>query len=600
MGKEEYLSEDKKLLKAKIYTDAMIMYKDLIALLINKESIKREFFIEVEGTFSFDKQKFTWLIESKEFLPDSYTKYSNKIGLSSNDSFISKKNDVVLDFPYKDGYLQGGKDKEDQKRDEIFYHETIASDQISRMLEPKVFANTKRYTKDGVEDNIKITDEDNLIIKGNNLIGLSSLLEKYEGKIKLIYIDPPYNTGNDGFNYNDSFNRSTWLSFMKSRLELAKKLLSHDGTLFVQISDEEQAYLKVLLDEVFKEENFINTISVFTKVSAGASGGGEDKKLKKNIEYIHVYVKDMSHFSGFNIPYKNTELMEYIDQMKRDNKSFKYTNILYKKGNETYYKTIKDGSDNDIIINKVEGYEIKTVKEVSKLENISIKEVYEKYFENIMTTTNAQTSIRTRVWDATDSENNMYSAKYIPKSGRNKGKETKLLFTGKQKVLIIWLSNTAERGSNNQILKKEKIGTFWDGFSWINVTKEGSVKFESGKKPESLIKQIIEMSTAENDIILDFFLGSGTTTAAAHKMNRKYICIEQMSYIEDITVPRMHRVVKGDSSGISSDVGWKGGGAFIYCELLEDSLGLIKEVQESTEESTQLMKDKIYDDNRII
>src|SRR5699024_4210814 len=230
--KEEYLSEDKKLLKAKIYTDAMVMDKDLLALLINNESIKREFFIEVEGTFIFDKQKFTWLIESKEFLPDSYTKYSNKIGLSSNDSFISKKNDVVIDFQYKDGYLQGGQDKEDQKRDEIVSHETIASDQISRMLEPKVFAITKRNTKDVVENNLNI--------KGNNLIGLSSLLEKYEGKIKLIYIDPPYNTGNDGFNYNDSFNRSTWLSFMKSRLELAKKLLSHDGTLFVQISDEEQ------------------------------------------------------------------------------------------------------------------------------------------------------------------------------------------------------------------------------------------------------------------------------------------------------------------------------------------------------------------------
>ena len=393
---------------------------------------------------------------TKEFLPDSYTRYSNKIGLTSNGSFISQKNDVVLDFPYKDCYLQGGQDKEDQKRNEIFYHETIASDQITRMLEPKVFSNAKRYTKEGIEENIEITDGDNLIIKGNNLIGLSSLLERYEGSIKLIYIDPPYNTGNDGFNYNDSFNRSTWLSFMKNRLELAKKLLKYDGTLFIQISDEEQAYLKVLLDEVFGEENFINTVSVFTKVSAGASGGGEDKKLKKNIEYIHVYVKDMSQFLGFNIPYKNTELMNYIEQMKLDNKSFKYTNVLYKPGTETYYKTIKDGSGDDIIINKVKGYEIKTVREISKLENITIKEVYEKYFENIMTTTNAQTSIRTRVWDATDNENNMYSATYTPKSGRNKGKETKLLFLGKQKVLVIWLSNTAERGDNKEYIKKKE------------------------------------------------------------------------------------------------------------------------------------------------
>ncbi len=186
---EKYLSEENKLLKTKVYSDIMMMDKELLALLITNENIKKEFFSDVEGTLVFDKQKFAWLIESKEFLPDSYTRYSNKIGLTSNGNFISNKNDVVLDFPYKDCYLQGGQDKDDQKRDEIFYHETIASDQITRMLEPKVLGNAKRYTKDGIEENIEFKDDDNLIIKGNNLLALSSLLKRYEGKIKLIYID---------------------------------------------------------------------------------------------------------------------------------------------------------------------------------------------------------------------------------------------------------------------------------------------------------------------------------------------------------------------------------------------------------------------------
>lgn len=161
--------------------------------------------------------------------------------------------------------LEGGQDKDDQKRKEIFYNEIIASDEISSMLAPKVFTNAKRYTKDGVEENITFKEDDNLIIKGNNLIALSSLLKRYEGKVKCIYIDPPYNTGNDSFNYNDSFNHSTWLTFMKNRLELAKKLLRDDGVIFVQMDTSRSAgvgtselpYLNILLDDIFGRENFI-------------------------------------------------------------------------------------------------------------------------------------------------------------------------------------------------------------------------------------------------------------------------------------------------------------------------------------------------------
>lgn len=180
--REKYISEDDKLLKAIVYSDVMTMNNELLSLLLSNEQIKERFFENVDGTLVFDKQKFAWFIESKEFLPDSYTRYTNKIGLTHNGDFISKANDIVLDFPYKDCVLEGGQDKDDQKRKEIFYNETIASDEITKMLAPKVFTKATKYSAEGVEPVTKYSDEDNLIIKGNNLIVLSSLLKSLKEK----------------------------------------------------------------------------------------------------------------------------------------------------------------------------------------------------------------------------------------------------------------------------------------------------------------------------------------------------------------------------------------------------------------------------------
>ena len=273
---DKYKAEDGKLLKAVVYSDVMAMNETLLTLLLSNKDVKETFFKDVQGTLVFDKQKFAWFMESKEFLPDSYTSYTNKIGLTHNGNFISQTNDVVLDFPYKDCVLEGGQDKDDQKRSEIFYNETIASDEISRMLAPKVFKNAKRYTAVGSKDllgnldpdtikvkeetGITFKDDDNLIIKGNNLIALVSLLKRYEGKVKCIYIDPPYNTGSDSFNYNDNFNHSTWLTFMKNRLEASYRLLSDDGSIWINIDDDEVHYLKVLCDEIFGRDNFVANI----------------------------------------------------------------------------------------------------------------------------------------------------------------------------------------------------------------------------------------------------------------------------------------------------------------------------------------------------
>ena len=413
---------------------------------------------------------------------------------------------------------------------------------------------------------------ENMLIHGDNLLALKALEKDFTGKIKCIYIDPPYNTGSAFEYYEDGLEHSEWLCMMKPRLEILRKLLREDGTIFIQIDDNEQAYLKVLCDEIFGRSNFVNMVSVQAKVSAGASGGGEDKRLKKNIEYILIYSKNFNCFIPFKPVYKRTELTTYIQKMKEDNKSFKYTSVLYQCSNRQYLKTIKDGTGDDIVIEKVNNYEIKSVKQVSILEGISEQEVYEKYYDKIMTTTNAQTSIRTRVWEATDSENNMYIATYLPKTGKDKGKKKELIFMGKQKVLVIWLKDTAEK-IKKTIYKKEKIGTFWDGFSWINVTKEGGVLFPMGKKPETLMQRVFEMATDEGDYVLDSFLGSGSTAATAHKMHRKWIGIEMGEQAYSHCKIRMDKIISGnDTGGITDNVNWQGGGGYKFYELAESLL----------------------------
>lgn len=283
-----FYSDNGEILRNKVYESAMKMDSDLIKLLLSSERMKQKFFTKVDDILVFDKISFGWAINNKEFLKDSYTRFKNTIGLiDSKEQFISSKNDVVLSFPYKDCVLEGGQTKEDQKRGEIFYNELLAPDDVDRLLAPKVFTNVKRYTKDGEESITEFKDDDNLLIKGNNLLALSSILKRYEGRVKCIYIDPPYNTGSDSFNYNDNFNHSSWLVFMKNRLLLAKKLLSEDGSIFVQCDDYEDAYLKVLMDEIFGRENFRNKI---TWKRRGGSANPQNR-LNNITDYILWYQK---------------------------------------------------------------------------------------------------------------------------------------------------------------------------------------------------------------------------------------------------------------------------------------------------------------------
>ena len=518
---ERYVAEDGDLLKAKVYQDAMMMEESLLNLLLSQEKTKEAFFTEVGETLVFDKYEFAWLINSKEFLPDSYTAYTNKIGLATNRKFISQADDIVLDFPYKDAVLAGGQDKEDQKRDEIMFHSILAREQIMNMLTPKVFTNAKRYTAVGGEDlegklipeTIKVKKElatefkegDNLIIKGNNLIALSSLLERYEGKIKLIYIDPPFNTGSDSFKYNDKFNRSTWLTFMKNRLEVARRLLDMDGNIFIHIDNNEYHYLKVLMDEIFGEENYVQDIVwAYGSASGGRSGSAKPVNIH---DFILNYAKSYSERKAFKqyTPYSE----KYIEDW------FKYEDEDGRK-----YQKRQRGRD--------------------------------------------------------ENGESIWSKQYLDES---KGVPLTTVWTDIKQVY-----------ANPQAYKEEN-----------RATSEIELDFgNSGQKPEALLKRILEMTTEEGDLVLDFFMGSGTTLSTSLKLNRRFIGVEQMGLQINIAVHRLCDAIDGKQSGISKDVNWQGGGSFVYCELKEDGQTRIDAIQASDENTISEIKDSIYQDERIV
>lgn len=315
---ERFFSVEGTLLRNSVYEAAMQMDAGLLRLLLGNADTKAAFFTDIDGTLVFDKVKFGWVINNRQFLPDSYTRFQNKIGLADeNGELLSSSGKVELVFPYKDCVLEGGQTKEDQKRSEIFYNETLAPDEVDRLLYPKVLVNAKRYSYDGEYDltgqptgegSVKceatagFADTDNLIIKGNNLLALASLLKRFEGKVKCIYIDPPYNTETDSFGYNDKFNRSSWLVFMKNRLELAKRLLSNDGAIYVQVDYHQAHYVKVLMDEVFGEDNFQR--EVIWRIGWLSGYKTIDKNWIRNHDTILFYSKNCNalKFNKYYIP----------------------------------------------------------------------------------------------------------------------------------------------------------------------------------------------------------------------------------------------------------------------------------------------------------
>ena len=471
---ERFVGENNQVIKTKVSDAARGTDGLLIKSLLQNELLRDSFFTKVDDVYVFDKVKFIWVLESKEFLPDSYTLYKNKIGLVDNQNNLnSKKQDVTLVWPYKDCVLEGGQTKEDQKREEIFYNEILAPDEVNRLLAPKVLGNAKRYGVNGIEEDIEFDKNDNLIIKGNNLLGLTSLLEKYESQIQLIYIDPPFNTGKDSFEYNDRFNHSTWLTFMKNRLVIAKRLLKQDGSILVHRDVNESHYAKVLLDEIFGNECF-----------------------KNNIVWCYTGPSGSTRF----LPRKHDDILFY--------------------GNS---------------------------------ENIKFNQPYVKHKSGVHNTG--------QVFGKTESSDDF-----------------------KEKA--------EEQG--------KKLEDWWDDIYSTDRYRSELLDF-SGQKPEKLLQRIIEMTTDEGDIVLDYHLGSGTTAAVAHKLGRRYIGIEQMEGQIDIELDRLQKVIDGYEFGISKDVNWQGGGSFVYCELLEDNQSLIYELAQAQDSnSIKFILDKATQNGKII
>lgn len=522
---------------------------ELLNLLMSDEKIANHFFSSLEtGVLVFKKDVFLQFLNNKEFLPDSFTAYKTKIGLATGDKYISENQEVVLNFPYKDCVLEGGQTKDDAKRQEIFFNETLAPTEINRLLDDKVLTNFKRYDETGEHNVEEIKDTDNLIIKGNNLIALHSLKKRFAGKVKLIYIDPPYNTGNDSFKYNDKFNHSTWLSFMKNRLEIAKTLLADDGVLFVHCDYNEDGYLRVLLDEIFTEDNFVANITVRSNSISGNKTQHKEKTILKNKDTILVYKKNSLKINP-----------QYTAKQKWD----------------THYNAILISEDGKLKPKKLLEHLIEH-KVLDPKEKITENSWGNEKFRNFcIENMNFIYRIVNSISESLKQESLKQKDTVIVKN--NDGDITYAL-NGKRLSTL----NKTILNMNGKMELVQLLGDLWGDIDFQNTQNEGGVSFPTGKKPEALLRRIIDMTTKEGDVVLDYHLGSGTTAAVAHKMNRQYIGIEQMSYIETLAVERLKKVIEGERGGISKAVSWTGGGSFVYAELKNDAQDFKNAISEAT------------------
>jgi len=553
LQKDDRFTAEGKLLKNKVIEAALQLDPALLKLLLSHKSVKKHFFQEVDGISVFDKTKFQKFISNKSFLPDSYTAFKNKIGLTSNDEFISEGKEVVLSWPYKDCVLEGGQTKEDEKRDEIFWNEILAPDEIDRLLSPKVFTNFKRYDSKGEHKVADISLEDSLIIKGNNLLALHSLLPIYRGRIKLIYIDPPFNSPGEGntFSYNNSFNHSTWLTFISNRIQIAKMLMKQDGVLAIAIDDEEQAYLKVVCDEIFNRENHLGSLIIQTK----PSGRTTDAYFATCHEYVHFYSKETG------VPEIN--FFELTEDQKKAYKegdgenSFKWRDFLRTGGLSTPEE--RPNSYYPIFFNP-------------QTEKISLKSESSNFVEILP----IDTSGKKRVWRKTPSSFIKHVEKNEIKVVQKNNGDWKVQIIDRIKKgtrpKSVWVDSKYDAASHGTKLLKE----LFDG-----------EKVFSYPKSLFAVKDIIDLFTERggDDIILDFFSGSGTTAHAVFDLNkedegnRKVILCEQMDYTENVTLERSKKVIASNKEG-----------SIVLCELSKLNSLFIKQIKESktTKDLTQI------------
>lgn len=516
----------------------------------NANDYKNAFFKTIANTLVFNQEALSECLEIKE-LDRSFTRFKNKIGLYSQEGFIKSSGSVVLHFPFKDNILLGNAKDNNTKSNELFYHEILHKKEIDTLLSPKALCRFEMHGQGDLKNALKDKNT-NYLIKGNNLIALYSLKKKFAKKVKCIYIDPPYNTGNDSFNYNDNFNHSSWLVFMKNRLEVAREFLSDDGVIFVQCDDNEQAYLKVLMDEIFLRENFVSCITHIVKPEGRMYG-----QVAKTHEYILVYAKNINNLI-FNEIEKEGHAFSYIDE--------------------------KGGFD-------LQGLENRNFRAFNGLNIPSLR--YGLFID----------------------ENQKDSNGFMPVFGEYRDGLTEVFPDSRNGFDLVWRWGKEKALKENhslvgvfkdrlRVFQKVRSNTtraksiFWDKSM---ITQKGTEEVKQifktqifdFPKPEALISRILEIATNENDLVLDFFAGSGTTCTVAHKMKRRYIGIEQMDYIETITKERLKKVIEGEQGGISKKCGFKGGGSFVYAELKEVNLEIKKQITnaKSTDECLKIFND---------
>lgn len=422
-----------------------------------------------------------------------------------------------------------------------------------------------KYEEDRFEPRILIEDKeksygdassDNMLIHGDNLLVLKALERDYTGKIRCIYIDPPYNTGNAFEHYDDDLEHSIWLNMLYKRIRILHSLLAENGTLWISIDSTEGHYLKVMCDEIFGRSNFVSDI---TYEKSNVTGLGQGGAIFNTGEKILVYKKNI------------LELNEVLASEKLSKKTMqRYRKYIQSEGTKELVEEFESASNGlPVRIYKHTDYVIGDIslKQFESRES-EIRAQYYEFFDTIYRTyvvqqeNEFQNSLMSRM-----EKNSLYSVEYTPSRGRNGGKETTLFYHNGE--LCAWLKDTAFL-EGRDVVKTTKLSNVWknDDIPKADLGNEGGVAFPRSKKPEKLIERILLMATNEGDLVLDSFLGSGTTAAVAHKMSRKYIGIELGDHCYSLCKKRLDRVIDGkDSNGVTKQYNWQGGGGYHFYEL---------------------------------
>ena len=559
----DFIDESGELLPAAVKDHAWQLDHNLIRLLLTDPEIKTTFFDEIDGHWVFNYNTFIDYITTKNFFANSYTKYSNKIGLNIDEKFLRERGEVSLVWPFKDCVLEGGQTKEEEKRKEIFFNEILAQDEINRMFDPKVLTNWKRHTSVGVQDVTDIQRDndgiirENLIIKGNNLIALHTLKQQFRGQVKLIYIDPPYNTGGEAniFTYNNTFNHSSWLTFMKNRLDVAKQFLRDDGFIAISIDNYELLYLGTLADEVFGREN---RISVLTIVHHPA-GKTNNNFFATTNEFMVVYAKnkELANINFFEMSKETKKTYKEKDEISR----YKLENLM--RTGETRNARRKDRPKQFYPI-----YVSQDLKHISLKKENNYREVLPKKDGVEWVWSNSPSTLQEKI------DNKEIIAK------KHKDGHIQIFF--KRRI---------------DDYPGERPKTTWTDKKY-NATQHGTRLLEKilGKKsfsyPKSLhtIVDIVKITTDPGDIVLDFFAGSGTTGHAILELNkqdsgnRQFILVEQLEEHIAVCKERIEKVVAQEK--ILSE-------NFVSCELMQYNQTYINNIQaaQSSEELVALWKD---------